>query len=189
MANFSKNNFIIPVGVDSSSLRIRDTKGQLKYTILNNSNTTFFNTGSFVIIRTQGDTTDIKLDFSCLPEAIQGLNMLNTEFAKLKRNLASKKQTDLIDLVDDIVGDGVTAKVEPKKFLFTNETDADMPIADGQLEFHMPDKTTKIQSVYINGIVINDYSYNEVTKVITINPDMIGYGIEGDDEVMVNYFI
>jgi hypothetical protein len=199
MANFSKKNFIIPIGVDSTSLRIRDTKGQLKHTILNNSNTTFFNTGNFVIIRTTGDTTDIRLDFTCRSEAVQALTLLNSEFANLKRNISAKKKSDFLDQIDDIIGGGTgggtgggagfTPNVEPRKYLFTNETDADKPIEEGQLVFQMPDYTSKIHSVYINGVVINDYLYNKTYKTITIDPSMIGYGIESDDEVMVNYFV
>lgn len=103
MANYSKSNFYVPTTNDSTSIKIRDIKNNIKYTIYNNSETTFFVSDNRVIIRTDGDLTDIVLDFSTRIEAIQVLSILNVEFAKIKQNISNKKQHDFVEDVTEIV--------------------------------------------------------------------------------------
>jgi hypothetical protein len=189
MATFSKNNFIIPVGVDSNSLRIRDIKGQLKHTILNSSSTTFFNNGANVIIRTQGDSSDIALDFSCVPEAIQALNLLNKEYSKLKMNIATKSKTDLLGT---IIGSSHGTDVKPMTHIFSNAIDNNgaitSPIKDNQVSFQLPSTAKSVQAVSVNGVVINDYVFNAATKMLTVDPVFIGYELDSYDELIVSYF-
>jgi hypothetical protein len=191
MATFSKNNFIIPVGVDSSNLRLRDIKGNLKHTIVNNSNSTFYTNGANVIIRTDGDTTDIKLNFGSVAEAIQALSLLNKEYSKIKNNIVTKKHTDLVNVIDTVITEGRNGiNIIPKQILFSNAQDNNntLPIIDNQTEFIITDATS-IHSVSINGVIINDYSFDVSIKCLNIEVEYLGYDIDRFDEVLVKYFI
>ncbi len=179
MANYSKLNFCVPAG-DSTSLRIRDSKGNIKYTIYNSNETLFFNNNNLIVIRTEGDATDIMLDFSSKPEAIQSLAILNTEYSKIKKNYEDKKISTIIENI----GEGITPDI--KEIIFSSESGAN-PITNGQTVFNIPNSVA-IDSVIFNGIVINDYSFNIIDKNITLDVVNIGYDIEDTDEIFIKYY-
>lgn len=178
MANYSKLNFCVPAG-DSTSLRIRDSKGSIKYTVYNSNETLFFNNNNLIVIRTDGDATDIMLDFSSKPEAIQALAILNMEYGKIKKNYEDKKLSTIIDNIGNI-----TPLI--KEIIFSNETGA-IPITNGQTVFNIPNSLA-IDSVAFNGVIINEYTYNGTNKTITLDVSNIGYDIEDTDEIYVKYY-
>jgi hypothetical protein len=179
MANYSKLNFCVPAG-DSTYIRIRDIKGSIKFTVYNSHETLFFNSGNNLIIRTEGDNSDIILDFQTKVEAIQALAILNLEYGKIKKNYEDKK---ILTLIEDIGG---TVSGDIKDLIFSSEAGS-QPISNGQTIFNIPNALS-INSVIINGIVINDYEFNIATKNLTLDIINIGYSIEDSDEVVVKYY-
>lgn len=178
MANYSKLNFCIPAG-ESTSIRIRDISGSIRYTIYNNLETLFFNNNNTIIIRTVGDITDIILDFSTKVEAIQALSILNMEYAKIKKNYDDKQLATLIEEIGSVSG-------QTKEIIFSSEPGAN-PINNNQIVFNIPDAVS-INSVIINGVVINDYIFTSGNRNVTLDTFSIGYDIEDSDEILIKYY-
>ncbi len=176
---YSKTNFIVKSG-DDTSLKFRDNRGQIKYTVYNNNECTFYNSNNTIVIRTDGDASDIVLDFLTKTEAIQALGLLNIEFSKIK---ARFKIRETEHLIEDLGG---TISGDIKELIFSNEPGANS-LSNNQVIFNIPNSLS-INSVLINGIAINDFTYNHSTKNITLDTDLIGYTIEDSDEIVVKYY-
>lgn len=178
MADYSKNNFVIPASPQDTSLRIRDIRGQIRFTIYNNTETVFYNSENIVVIKTDdGDITTILLDFATKIEAIQALSILNSEYLTIRNNFLLKQRDDLIESI------GIAISGDEKQIIFSDASTSGS-IVDNQVDFSIPDAII-VNSVFINGISVSEFIFDKNSKILTL--ESIGYNIEASDEVLVLY--
>lgn len=58
---------------------------------------------------------------------------------------------------------------------------------DGQLEFTLPGDAMNVEFMAINGIENTNFTFDQLTKVLTFDPVATGYGVETTDEVFFIY--
>ncbi len=177
MANYSKTNFVFRTG-DNSCLKIRDITNTIIYTIYYNNSTIFFNNGNNLIIRVNGVVNDIVLDFCSKVEAVQALILLNSEYATIKANYTTKANADIVEQIGNITNGSI------KTYVFSTDSDADAYITDNQTVFQLLLTTISVSSVYVNGVNIIDYTYNNTTKQVTLS---LSYSLDVNDEVIFYY--
>jgi hypothetical protein len=68
----------------------------------------------------------------------------------------------------------------------TNKYDIENVTA-GQRTFTLPDNAKEVLYMAINGIENENFTFNEMTKVLTFDPVETGYGVDVDDEVFFFY--
>jgi hypothetical protein len=68
----------------------------------------------------------------------------------------------------------------------TNKYDIEN-VAAGQRTFTLPDDAKEVLYMAINGIENENFTFNEMTKVLTFDPVETGYGVDVDDEVFFIY--
>jgi hypothetical protein len=190
MATYNKDNFVIPVG-DNIFLKLRDKDGIIRHTFYHNSISSFFVSNTNIIIKTVSDNNTITLDFPSNTDALHGLVKLKSAYSLVKKNYDKQKTSckptppcppEPCPLPPD-------TEINLRRFVFSDEPDANDTLVDGQTAFSLPSEARIIQSVSINGVLINDYSFDSQTNILIIIPSLIGYGIEEDDELMIKYFI
>lgn len=169
MGAYSKYNFCLPAGPDTVSLTLKDKNGKIKFTLYNNTETSFSANNNIIIIKNDGDTKDIILDFGDSVEAIQALVILNTQFSIIRHNYNIKN-----------------SPTTTKTYIFSNGAGANQPIADSQVLFTVPN-SEHIDMVFINGILITEYSF--LNNVITLSIPDLDYNIESTDVMLVKYTI
>ncbi len=172
MANYSKSNFYVPTTNDSTSIKIRDIKNNIKYTIYNNSETTFFVSDNRVIIRTEGDLSDIVLDFSTRIEAVQVLSILNVEFAKIRQNINNKKQHDFVEDVTEIVNTIIDLGGSSSGYLSTS---GGIMFGDIDMNLNNITQLTSIQNINTNLSISN--TDNSTISTLNYSVDSFSFNV------------
>lgn len=168
MATYNKDNFIVPVN-QNTFLVIRDTSNKQRYKIYHNTVSAFMVKNNVLQIKTTSENNIICLDFSSDLEAKQALTRIRNAYIDVKTNFDNK---DIKELT-----------IEESIYL-----PEDNLINDGQDSFLLPDAKS-ILIVAINGVNIDDYTFDLDSKILNIDTDILGYIIESDDLIEIKYFI
>jgi hypothetical protein len=91
---YLKNSFLIPVSEDDTTVKIKDSAGQIKF-IIKEPDATLSVSGSNLIITQKAGNTPIIIDFNTAADASMAIVLLKTELSKIRKKTEAKHSSNV----------------------------------------------------------------------------------------------